>query len=107
MVIFLGVDQVRSWSLLTGTLLIIDWGMVVVGSLLGALGQDQTGRESLLSVIIFPLLIPLLLAGIRLGGSLLGHREIESLISWFGIAGAFSCIYTGAALVLFPHVFAE
>ncbi len=107
MVVFLGTKEVTSWPAFVGSVLVIDWGMVVVASLLGSLGQGQTGRESLLSVIIFPLLIPLLLAGIRLGEGLLAQGEAASFSSWLGIAGAFSCIYTGAALVLFPHVFAE
>ena len=36
------------------TLVLVDWGMVVLGSLLGALAQGQAARESLLSLIVFP-----------------------------------------------------
>ncbi|HMB30344.1 MAG TPA: heme exporter protein CcmB, partial [Desulfohalobiaceae bacterium] len=107
MIVFLGTGEVLSWTVFVVSVLVIDWGMVVVASLLGSLGQGQTGRESLLSVIIFPLLIPLLLAGIRLGEGVLTQAGTVTFSSWLGLAGSFSCVYTGAALILFPHVFAE
>ena len=106
-VIFLGIEQIGSWSQALALLLIVDWGLVVLGSLLGALGQGQSGRDSLLTVIVFPLLIPLLLTGIRVGGGLLTGEPVAALSSWFGLAGAFDALFTGAALLLFPFVYSK
>lgn len=50
-------------------LLLTDVGMAASGSLLGALSVGRAGRESLLSIVLFPLMIPLLLAGIQLGAT--------------------------------------
>lgn len=82
-----------------------DWGLAVLGSLLGALAQGQSGRESLLSVVLFPLLVPLLLAGIKVGAALLSPQMPLDVSSWLGVAGAFDAIFTAAALLLFPFVF--
>ncbi len=91
-------------------LVLVDWGMVVLGSLLGALAQGQAARESLLSLIVFPLLIPVLLAGVRIwgdffGGGFPGHVPAGDSAGWLGLAGAFGAVFTGAAMILFPFVY--
>ncbi len=106
-VIFLGLEEIVSWPKLLALLLLVDWGLVVLGCLLGALGQGQPGRDSLLTVIIFPLLVPLLLAGIRVGGALFGAAGEVDYLSWLGLAAAFDALFTGAALILFPFVYAQ
>jgi heme exporter protein B len=86
-------------------LLLIDWGLAVLGSLLGALAQGQATRESLLSVILFPLLVPVLLAGVKIGAMVLGAGGTEGAGSWLGLVAAFDGVFTGAALILFPFVY--
>ncbi len=78
---------------------------LTLGSLLGALSQGQSARESLLSIVLFPLLAPLFLAGIRLGAVAFGADVPVDAHSWFGMACAFDAIFLAAALVLFPHVY--
>ncbi len=106
-IVFLGQENISSiWGLL-GTIILIDWGLVAVGSLLGAVSQGHSARDSLLSVVIFPLLIPILLAGIRMSSHFLTGGFEDDLGAWAGIAFAFGAIFTGAAIVLFPFVYSE
>jgi len=106
--VFLGRDLSGIWLTALLALIAVDWGVVVLGSLLGALSQGQAARESLLSIILFPLLIPILLSGIKVGGAFFGggaEQGTEELGNWLGLAGAFDALFTGAALVLFPFVY--
>jgi len=106
-IVFLGAAPVEQVLPGLGLLVAVDWGLVVLGALLGALGQGQAGRDSLLSIIVFPLLVPLLLAGIRLGGGLVAGTAMQlDWGSWMGVVGAFDALFTGAALLLFPFVYA-
>ncbi len=105
--IFLGLAQVSSWLILLALLLVVDWGLVVLGSLLGALGQGQPGRDSLLTVIVFPLLVPMLLTGIQVGSTLFEAGSSAGYAAWFGLAAAFDALFTGAALILFPFVYSQ
>ena len=73
--------------------------------LLGALSQGQAARESLLSIVLFPLIIPILLAGIRVCAGGFSEALPEGVESWLGIAVAFDAVFLAAGLVLFPFVF--
>lgn len=86
-------------------IILADLGICALGSLLGAAAQGQSGRESLLSIILFPLLTPLLLAGIDLLSQSLGYAAPEGPGAWLGIACAFDAIFLGAGLVLFAFLY--
>lgn len=104
LIIFLA--QVLQGPALPGmaALFITDIGMAALGSLLGALAQGQSGRESLLSIVLFPLLLPLLLAAISLGSISLGGSAGEPG-KWLGIGAAFDAIFIAAGLVLFGFLY--
>ena len=104
-IVFLGQTVSSLWHLGLGILLIGDVGIVAVGSLLGALSQGQSAKESLLSIILFPLLAPLFLGGIRIGSAVFSGKLAEGAGDWFSIALAFDAIFMAAALVLFPAVY--
>lgn len=103
------LDQNFAGSLLTGLgcLILADLGMAAVGSLLGALAQGQAARESLLSIIVFPLLLPLLLAAIRIGAQVLEGGASEGSGGWFTIMLAFDAMFWAAGLVLFGFVYSS
>jgi heme exporter protein B len=104
-VVFLAQETLTSVLGLTVLLGGVDAGLVVLGSLLGAVSQGNDTRDSLLSIILFPLLLPLLLGGVKVGGALLQGAPLAGVADWFGIIGAFDVIFAGAAMLLFPHVY--
>lgn len=110
--VFLGQHIGPGWPLALAGLFLVDVGMVASGSLLGALSVGQAGRESLLSVVVFPLLVPLLLAGVRLTALALIPATAPTLTfaregigSWLGLAAAFDALFLAAGLALFPYVY--
>ena len=105
-VVFLGqtLDGPLPEALLA--LALTDIGMCALGSLLGALAQGQAARESLLSIVLFPLLTPLLLAGISVGAQALGASSPDGPGAWLGIAAAFDAVFLGAGLLLFGYIYA-
>lgn len=103
--VFLGQDIQGPVWLLVVTLLGADLGLAVIGALLGALSQGQAARESLLSVIVFPLLLPVLLGSITLFGMVFSGVGVEDAGTWLGLVGAFDALFSGAGLLLFPFVY--
>lgn len=104
-IVFLGQDLSGSLDWGLGMLAAVDMGMVAMGALLGALAQGQAARESLLSVILFPLLIPVLLAGVQGLTVVFSGTGGEGLSSWLGVALAFDALFAGAGLILFPFLY--
>lgn len=93
-------------------ILLTDIGICACGSLLGALCMGQSGKESILSIVLFPLLIPLLLAAIRLTSlglieftDIPSFVDINEILRWHGLALAFDALFIGASLVLFPFLY--
>ena len=96
---FLGQGVAGSPALGAVTVLVVDLGLAGLGSFMGALASGKTSRESLLTVIFFPLIIPALLAGIRLlEGVILGT---DPGLDWLGLAGAFAAVFSAAAACTF------
>ena len=86
-------------------LVLADAGLAALGSLLGALAQGQAARESLLSLLVFPLLVPLLLSAISVCAAVFGDVPPGGVGSWLGFAGAFDAIFLGAGLLLFRFIY--
>ena len=105
-VVFLGQQISPLWPWALCAVLLVDVGMAALGSLLGALSQGQAARESLLSIVLFPLLVPLLLAGIRVGAGGFADALPEGVSSWLGVAAAFDALFLGAGIVLFGFIYA-
>ena len=97
-IVFLGQSLGDGWPLALLALVLTDIGMASLGSLLGALSQWQAAREWLL-------IIPILLAGIRVCAGGFSEALPEGVESWLGIAVAFDAVFLAAGLVLFPFVF--
>ena len=86
-------------------LLLADVGMCALGSLLGALAQGQAARESLLSIVLFPLLVPLLLAAISVTALVFGLDASVESRTWLSLAAAFDAVFLAAGLWLFGFVY--
>jgi heme exporter protein B len=103
--VFLGQDMSGEWWWALAVLLLADLGMALLGSLLGALAQGQAAKESLLSIVICPLLAPVLLAGIRVGAGLFAGRTAEGVTQWIGLVAAFDALFMAAGLALFAYIY--
>lgn len=103
--VFLGQDVKGSFLELVLVVLAVDWGLAALGALLGALAQGQAARESLFSVILFPLLLPVLLGGIRIAAGIFAGEPAADQALWCGIIAAFDAVFTAAGAFLFPHIY--
>ena len=85
-------------------ILLADIGISALGSLLGATLNTGLSRESLLAILIFPLLIPIILAGIRIVAGIFGSQD-QATFEWLLISMAYDLIFCGASWIAFPYVF--
>ena len=104
--VFLGQHLGSAWLFALMGIALGDVGMAASGSLLGALSVGRGGRESLLSIVLFPLLVPMLLAGVRLVSMGIDPDPmLDDALRWTGLAAAFDGLFLAAGLLLFPFVY--
>jgi len=77
------------------------WGISIVGSVFGALTVNLRLRELMLPVIIYPLLIPLLVAAIELTNALFTNQPLTAdQLLWGRVLLVFDLVFTALAVAL-------
>jgi heme exporter protein B len=99
------------WSVilpLTAVLLLGTFGFVTLGTFYSAMASRLRAREVLLPLLLFPMLIPLLIAAVQatsaiLAGDTLGDKTGVSR-SWVSVLVVFDVIFFVGALFAFEHI---
>ncbi|WP_257457031.1 heme exporter protein CcmB [Archangium lipolyticum] len=74
------------------------------GTVYSAIASNARARDVLLPLLLFPLIIPALLAAAKATSLVLQGDPMNQLGSWFGLLFGFNLIYWGLGFVLFPRV---
>ncbi len=82
-------------------LVLTTWGISIVGAVFGALTVNLRLRELMLPVLIYPLLIPLLMAAIELTSALLNNEPLTpDVLIWGRVLLVFDIVFTGLSVLL-------
>lgn len=93
-----------AWLALLGILLLATAGLSAVGTLAAAITVGVQARGALLSVLVLPLLVPLLVAAGRCSVVLLGREPWSGLGLWPVLMAAYDVIFLAVGLVTFEFV---
>ena len=74
------------------------------GTIYSAIASNARARDVLLPLLLFPLVIPALLAATKATTLVLQGDPMHQLSSWLGLLTGFNLIYWGIGFVLFPRV---
>jgi len=74
------------------------------GTVYSAIASNARARDVLLPLLLFPLVLPALLAAVKATGLVLHGDPMLQLGSWLGLLIAFNLIYWALGLALFPQV---
>jgi heme exporter protein B len=100
----------NTWLLTPGVILVIFLGTIgfaAVGTLFAALSVNTRAREVLLPILLFPIMVPVLIAGVRATGSLLDGEPLSEIGHWLRLMAAYDAIFFAAAFLLFDYVVEE
>jgi heme exporter protein B len=100
--IFYNVRWTDQLAQLTGVVLLATWGITAVGTMFSALTVNLRLKELMLPMLMYPIMIPGLLAAIQLTSGLVVGKPIESdQMVWVQLLLGIDVIYTalGVALV--------
>jgi heme exporter protein B len=82
------------------------FGFVTLGTFYAALSSRSRAREVLLPLLLFPMLVPLLIAAAQATSALLGGDPMGDARTWAGVLVAFDVIFFVATLYAFDYVIA-
>ena len=99
--IFYGIRWWLYPAPLAASILLASWGISIVGAVFGALTVNLRLRELMLPVIIYPLLIPLLIAAIEITNLLFNAQpSLSEGLLWGRLLIVFDIVFTALALSL-------
>lgn len=90
------------WILLLGTV-----GFAAVGTLFSALAANSRAREVMLPVLIFPILLPVIIATVKATGDVVNPNAAMVTRPWTQLLLAFDALFILGGYLLFDHVIEE
>ncbi|GMR12477.1 MAG: heme exporter protein CcmB [Gemmatimonadota bacterium] len=100
--------QFGSHPFVLGTVVVLGLvGFVGLLTLFSAMSARSTMGESLLPILVFPLLVPMVIFGVSATNRLLAGRPVSEVAGNVRMLGAFAILSVAAGAILFRHVVEE
>ncbi|MGA2409611.1 MAG: heme exporter protein CcmB, partial [Candidatus Binataceae bacterium] len=82
-------------------------GFAALATLLAAISGRIRAGDLLLPILIVPLFVPALIAGVKGSGAALAGARLADLAQWLKLLIAFDVLFLAAGYLLFEHVAGE
>ncbi|RJQ38211.1 MAG: transcriptional regulator [Nitrospiraceae bacterium] len=93
-----------SLLLLITVVLLGTWGFIAVGTFMSAMAVNTRNSEILLPIVLFPLIVPVLIAAVQATGIIVNGGNWADTVNWFRVIGAFDVIFTIVPWLLFEYL---
>jgi len=82
-------------------------GYIVVGTLLAAMAVQARTRDVLLPILLFPVVIPVLIAAVKASGGFLTGDDAANIQAWVNLLIVYDAIFVAIAFMVFDYVVEE
>jgi len=103
-IVLFSIEIPQRWSLLLGVAALGIVGLVTLGTFYASMASRSRAREVLLPLLLFPMLVPLLLAAISASKALIGTDLMHEAGAWIRLLAGFDVIFLIATFIAFEHV---
>ncbi len=83
------------------------YGFAAVGTVFSAMAVNTRAREVMLPILLFPVLLPVLVAGVKMTGALIDGETIGSVANWLQLVAVYDVGFTVVAYLTFGFVVEE
>jgi heme exporter protein B len=98
------VEVPATWPALLGVALLGAVGLVTLGTFYAAMASRSRAREVLLPLLLFPMLVPVLLAAMEATKALLAGDVMREAGAWASLLVAYDAIFLSATFLAFDAV---
>lgn len=103
--VFYNADWTRRPAWLALVLLLATWGITIIGTMFSALTVNLRLRELMLPMLVYPMLIPCLMAAMQLTTALVaGQAPSGDQLAWLRMLVGFDIIFTALSVTLVETV---
>jgi heme exporter protein B len=92
---------------LIGVVILGSIGYVAVGTLLSTMAVQTRTRDVLLPILLFPVIIPLMIAAVKASTGFLQGIEMAEITPWLNLLIVYDIIFTAVAFMVFDYVVEE
>jgi heme exporter protein B len=103
-IVLFQVQVPATWPALVAVLALGTVGIVTLGTFYAAMASRSRAREVLLPLLLFPMLVPALLAAMQSSKALLGRDIMNEAGAWAGLLLAYDIIFLMATHLAFEHI---
>jgi heme exporter protein B len=82
-------------------------GYVAIGTLLAAMSVQTRTRDILLPILLFPVIIPVLIAAVKASSGFLNGLPMDEIQPWLNLLLVYDVVFTAAAFMVFEFVVEE
>jgi len=82
-------------------------GYVAVGTLLASMAVQTRTRDILLPILLFPVIIPVLLAAVKASNGYLQGLAIADILPWLNLLIVYDVIFIAVAFMVFDYIVEE
>jgi heme exporter protein B len=105
--VFYGAEPGPHWPWLLPTVALGTLGFALIATLYAGLTANLRARESLLPVLMFPVVVPILLAAVRASGALVGLGDLDLARGWLLLLSGFDLVYVVLCTAMYHFVVEE
>ncbi len=102
-----GVGFPNSWPWLLATLALGTLGFALIAVFYAGLTANLRARESLLPVLMFPIVVPILLAAVRASGAIVSLDDLDLAFGWLRLLVGFDLVYAVLCTAIYHFVVEE
>lgn len=103
-IILFQVKGGAGWIPAIGVILLGTVGFVALGTFYASMASRSRAREVLLPLLLFPMLVPVLLASAEASSALLAGDPMQDAGAWVQLLAVFDVIFLVASFFAFDHV---
>ena len=92
---------------LVGVILLGSLGYTAVGTLLSTMTVQARTRDVLLPILLFPVIIPVLVAAVKASSGFLQGAEMADILPWLNILIVYDVIFIAVAFMVFDFIVEE
>jgi heme exporter protein B len=82
-------------------------GFSTVGTIFSAISATTRTRDVMLSILFFPVSVPMIIASVKATGTVLDGKPIQAIFSWLNILAAFDLVFLLLAYLTFGFIVEE